>query len=639
MKLGTGWLSNGILRGKKMFDPTETQPLSWRMHQGKPTPAEDVPVDPPNRQAPTFDDSPPDRLSERGYRLRARLGGGRLGAIYEAQDELSRNAGSQHFVAIQLIDSRIASRAGFAADFERGASELKAVTHPNIVRLLEYGHDRNRFYLVNELLESASLRFVLSDTGNLPVPETTAVLRAVGDALQYLHAKGLVHGNLRPENVLVTFGYEVKVLDVVPTGWLVNPNDALGVPARAPDKRDDVFGLACLAYEMLTGRHPFNGNTAQEAHRAGLEAEQIKGLGQREWRALANALTVHRDDRTPSIQQFLDEFGVGNTQKLKSVVATASAPATTYDVPPPTYTAADPPPSLARPVLGKRTAREAPERRGTAGKVFALLLVIGLGIAAWYYQEPLTTFSTDLMAEVQARMNAERAPSDRASAPAPSTGNVDAPLATAPAVTDPEPAMVLAPGATVPAEMKSAVPAAREPASAPPKEPVSTREKPVAKNAEPAPPPPAIVKPPPSVAGDTPAEDVPAPAPPMVVATAPLAPTPVPGPTRFSLQQSVVTVREGDVAARVTIRRSGNLSGTASVSWWTEEGTARADADYADLGARIERFEPGEASRTVYVPLTNDAVREPAKSFRVLLGRGEGSDIAADMRVDIVDDD
>lgn len=125
----------------------------------------------------------------------------------------------------------------------------------------------------------------------------------------------------------------------------------------------------------------------------------------------------------------------------------------------------------------------------------------------------------------------------------------------------------------------------------------------------------------------------------MVVATAPLAPTPVPGPTRFSLQQSVVTVREGDVAARVTIRRSGNLSGTASVSWWTEEGTARADADYADLGARIERFEPGEASRTVYVPLTNDAVREPAKSFRVLLGRGEGSDIAADMRVDIVDDD
>jgi len=621
MKLGTARLSNGILRGKKMFDPTQTQPLSWRMHQGKPMPWEDVPVEPPNRQAPTFDDSLPDRLSERGYRLRARLGGGRLGAIYEAQDELSRISGSQHFVAVLLIDSRVASRAGFAPDFERGAAELKAIAHPNIVRLLEYGRDQNRFYLVNELLESASLRFVLSDTGTLPVAETTAVLRAVGDALQYLHAKGLVHGNLRPENVLVTFGYEVKVLDVVPNGWLVNPNDALGVPARAPDKRDDVFGLACLAYEMLAGRHPFNGNTAQEAYRSGLEAERIQDLGEREWRALANALAVHRDDRTPSVQQFLDEFGVGSAQKLKSVVATASAAAPAYEMPPPTYTAADPPPALSRPVVAERMGRDEPERRGVAGKFFALLLVIGLGAAAWYYQEPLGVFTTDLMTEVQARIEAERAPSTPAPAPA-SVANADAPLASAPAITDPEPAMVLAPGASVPAHANSAVAAGDEPVSAPIEEPVAARaDEPVARA-----PMPATVSPSPAVVEQAPVAA--ASAPPVAA-----------GPVSFAFQQELVTVREGDVAARVTIRRSGSLSGTASVSWWTAEGTARADVDYADLGARIERFAPGEASRTIYVPLTNDAVRESPKSFRVLLGRGEGADIAAELRVDIVDDD
>jgi hypothetical protein len=632
MKLGTARLSNGILRGKKMFDPTQTQPLSWRMHQGKATPLEEVPVDPSNRQAPTFDDSPPERLSERGYRLRARLGGGRLGAIYEAQDELSRNSGSQHFVAILLIDSRIASQAGFAADFERGAAELKSISHPNIVKLLEYGCDQNRFYLVNEMLESASLRFVLNDAGTLPAAETTAVLRAVGDALQYLHAKNLVHGNLRPENVLVTFGYEVKLLDVVPNGWLVNPNDALGVPARAPDKRDDVFGLACLAYEMLSGRHPFNGNTAQEAYRSGMEAERIDSLGDRDWRALANALAVHRDDRTPSVSQFLDGFGVGSGQKLKSVVATGGAPEPVYetprpayDAPQPTYTAPEPPPSLARPVLAERAMRGQPERRGILGTLVALLLLIGLGVAVWYYQEPLRAFSTDLMSEVETRIDAERAPAAKAPAPAP--GSAEAPLESAPAVTDPEPAMVLAPGANVPADANARASADDEPVSAPPEEPVATQ-------AQPAAPPPAVVEPSPGIVEQAPAAVAPAPTP----APAPSAPAAT-GPTRFSFQQNIVTVREGDVAARITIRRSGDLSGTASVSWWTEQGTARADADYADLGARIERFEPGEASRTIFVPLTNDAVREPVKTFHVLIGRGDVADDAAMVRVDITDDD
>ena len=181
MNPGTAQLSNGILRDKKMFDPTQTQPLSWRMHQGKPTPWEEVPIDPPNRQEPSFDTAPPDRLSERGYRLRARVGHGRLGQVYEAQDELSRISGSRHFAAVTLIDPKMAGRQGFATDFERGAAELKSIAHPNIVKLLEYGRERGHFYLVNEMLESASLRFVLNDVTALPADEAVAVLRAVGD--------------------------------------------------------------------------------------------------------------------------------------------------------------------------------------------------------------------------------------------------------------------------------------------------------------------------------------------------------------------------------------------------------------------------------------------------------------------------
>ena len=599
-----------------MFDPTQTQPLSWRMHDGQPKPWGEVPMDPTDRQSPSFDDSPPDRLSDGGYRLRGRIGSGRLGAIYEAQDELSRISGSRHFVATQLLDDRITMRPGFEDDFERGAMELKSVAHPNIVRLLEYGRDRNRFYLVNELLESASLRFVLNDAGVLPLPESTAVLRAVGDAVQYLHAKGMVHGNLRPEHVLVTFGYEVKLLDIVPTGWLLGPTDALGVPARAPDKRDDVFGLGCLAYEMLSGRHPFNGNTAQEAYRAGLEAEPIEGLTNPQWRALAGALAVHRDDRTPSVTQFLDEFGVAGVQKLKSVVAANEAPPVALarapaPAPAPTYTAPDPPPAFVRPVVAGRTAPARPERRSVAGQLMLLILVIAGGFAAWYYQEPLRQFTTDLVAEVETQMNREAPATTTAAAPA------DAPLSQGPAVTDDAPAMVLAPGATAPAPIVPAETA-----------PVASALEP---QAQPAPQP-EEVAPRPEAAAPTP---VPAIAPPVAAAPAPVA---TPGPTRFEFVQPALTVREGDVAARVTIRRSGDLSKAADVSWWTEGGTAVADADYADLGARVERFAPGEAMRTIYVPLTNDSTREPAKSFSVLLGRGSG-EIVARTQVNIADDD
>jgi Protein tyrosine and serine/threonine kinase/Calx-beta domain len=597
---------------EKMFDPTQTQPLSWRMHQGQPTPWEDVPMEPPNRLPPSFDDSLPDRLSERGYRLRARLGSGRLGSIYEAQDELSRISGSQHFVAIQLLDDKIALRSGFEDGFERGAAELKSVAHPNIVRLLEYGRDRNRWYLVNELLESASLRFVLNDAGVLPLPETTAVLRAVGDALQYLHAKSMVHGNLRPEHVLVTFGYEVKLLDIVPTGWLVGPTDALGVPARAPDKRDDVFGLGCLAYEMLSGRHPFNGNSAQEAHRAGLAAEQIEGLTDRRWQALANALALHRDDRTPSVAQFLEEFGVASVQKLKTVVAAATEP------PAPTYAARDPLPALARPMVAGRAAPARPGRHGIAGQLVLLLLVIAGGFAAWYDREPLQQFATDLMSEVETQMHRDATAGSPATAPA----AADAPLSQGPTVTDDVPAMVLAPGATVPAsaEPEPAAPQAAESVIAPPTA-GTTAPAPGLQSARQ----PEAESPQPTTAAAPPAAAVPAPA-------------AAPGPTRFYFPQESMTVREGDVAAHIVIRRSGDLSKPAEFSWWTADGTAVADVDYADLGARVERFAPGEASRTVFVPLTNDSVREPVKTFTVLLGRGE-ADVVARIRVDIVDDD
>ncbi len=600
MIAGTAPLSSGILGDDNMFDPTQTQPLSWRMHQGKPTPWEEVPIDPPNRQEPSFD-APPDRLAERGYRLRARIGHCRLGTVYEAQDELSRISGSKHFAAVTLIDPRISARPGFAADFEPGAGQLQSIAHPNIVKLLEYGCERGHHYLVNELLESASLRFVLNDVGALPAGEAVAVLRPVGDALQYLHAKGIVHGDLRPESVLVTFGYQVKLLDIVPAGWLVSPTDALGVPARGPDKRDDVFGLACLAYEMLAGRHPYNGNTAQEAYRAGLEPARIDDLPDRQWRALANALAVHRDDRTPNVAQFLDEFGVSPAEQLRTVVA-ATNDVREAGVAQAAAQLAGEVPATAPRVVAMRAKSAAPAHSSGLRTLFLLFALIGLGAAAWYYRDPLVTFGSELIATVETEVGRIRAADPRPAAPA-----ADAPLTQAPVVIDDTPATVVADATGQNVVKETAGPAMPE----------ADARAAVATGALPA------------------AEPLPAPSEPARGATSATAESSADaaGPVRFAFDREALAVREGDVAARVVIRRSGDSSGTTEISWWTAEGTAVADRDYADLGARIERFAPGESSRTIYVPLTNDVVPEPARSFRVLLDGG------AEIRVDILDDD
>ncbi|MEX1084772.1 MAG: protein kinase [Steroidobacteraceae bacterium] len=602
---------------KKMIDPTQTQPLPWREDQAPGKPWEGRPVEPPNRQPGSGGSSPPDRLADRGYRLRARIGSGRLGAIYEAQDDLSRSSGSQHFVAIQLIDDKIVSRPSFAADFERGAVELQTISHPNIVKLLEYGRDANRFYLVMELLESASLRFVLSDVTELPLEETAAVVRAAGDALQYLHAKSIVHGNLKPENVLVTFGYEVKLLDIVPTDWLDNPDDDLGVPARKPDKRDDVFGLACLAYEMLAGRHPFNGNTAQEAYRAGLEPAPIATISARQWRALAGALAVHRDDRTPSVAQFLDEFGVTGIERLRTVVSAGEEPQPAYDP------AAYAPP----PLLGERVVPYGPRRSGTFGRVLLLLAVLGIGALAYIYQDRLREQAESVMAAIDAKLQGDSTTAAGTRPAEPAADDVmgtDAPLPQVATVTDPDPAMVLAPGATAP------------PATAPPSAPAPTTAAPTAAPTNAAP---NVAAPAPTPAPTITTVD----AGPPAVAPAAEAPARTPGVTRFSFAQPVVTVRENEVAARILIRRSGDASGAATIAWWTGDDTAIADEDYIDLGARVERFEPGETSRTVFIPLIKDTVTGPTKSFNVYLGRGEagrsGESPLSGMRVDIIDDD
>ena len=145
------------------------------------------------------------------------------------------------------------------------------------------------------------------------------VLRAVGDALNYAHVKGIVHGDVRPENVFVTSSYLVKLLGLLPCSeprpaafFVEDPENG-----NRPHPSDDVYGLACLAYELLTGRHPYNGNSPLEALAAGLAPHPVPDMSALRWQALSRGLALRRERRTASVPEFLAGIGVTGLETLR----------------------------------------------------------------------------------------------------------------------------------------------------------------------------------------------------------------------------------------------------------------------------------------------------------------------------------
>jgi hypothetical protein len=341
---------------------------------------------------------PDRRLIAGRYRLRAQIGRGRLGDIYEAEDEGYRELGVGGRVAIQLLPDRIALDQGLFSKLKLGYTVLRASSHPNIVSYSECDHDGKFGYLVMELLDGASLRFVLDDATTLPLQEALPVVRAIGDALQFLHAKSMVHGQLTAENVFITEDLDVRLLDVVP---LDSASTILrGVASRDPFSRsdisDDIYSLACLTYEVLSGKHPFNFHSPAEASLAGIKPARVRSLPEKQWNAISRALSFDRDERPATVKDFLADLGVTGNERLRpSATGSADrkeAPPTTRPVPTrPESTGAATAPVAPAVITGpaprdERRRKMARARRNRASHIRSFFLAIVLGaLAAWYF--------------------------------------------------------------------------------------------------------------------------------------------------------------------------------------------------------------------------------------------------------------
>ena len=204
-----------------------------------------------------------------GYRTEAVIGRGGMGVVYRAQDVRLRRT-----VALKVMAPELARDERFRERFMRETELAMSLEHPNVVPIHDAGEADGHLYLVMRCVEGTDLRALLRAEGALAPGRTLAIIRQVAGALDAAHARGLVHRDVKPSNVLLDANEHVYLADFGLTrrlseeGPKLGESASLGTPAYlAPEQiegrpvgaRADVYALGCLLFECLTGEPPFSG--------------------------------------------------------------------------------------------------------------------------------------------------------------------------------------------------------------------------------------------------------------------------------------------------------------------------------------------------------------------------------------------
>ena len=210
------------------------------------------------------------------YELTERIAEGGMAGVYCAVDQRLH-----HLVAVKVLHERLRLEPGIAERFRQEALTAAQLNHPHIVRVTDQGTDPHTGlpYLVMEFIEGNTLRTVLNHRRKLNAPTALVFAASIASGLAASHAAGLVHRDMKPENVLVSRDGVIKVTDfglsrpatqhtsadiLVGTVAYVSPELVTGQKA---DERSDIYAVGIMLFEMLTGRQPFTGESIQVAYK------------------------------------------------------------------------------------------------------------------------------------------------------------------------------------------------------------------------------------------------------------------------------------------------------------------------------------------------------------------------------------
>jgi eukaryotic-like serine/threonine-protein kinase len=368
------------------------------------------------------------RLLDGRYRVRSRVARGGMATVYRALDtRLDR------VVAVKVMHGNLGDDEKFARKFVHEARSAARLSHPNVVAVFDQGDDDGTLFLAMEYVPGRTLRDLLRDQGPLSPARALDLLSPILSALSAAHDAGIVHRDVKPENVLITTDGKVKVADfglaraVHPNGNTATHGLLMGtVSYLAPelvtdgsaDARSDVYSAGIMLYEMLTGEKPHTGETPiqvayQHVHhdvpppselqpgippyvdalvqRATARARELRPADAHVFSQQVRRVRIALDDGVPDDPELTGDLTV-------PILALAHEPEHTLAVeePPPA------PPPAGAPVPPERRSR------GPLALILVLVLAVGVGGAAWYLGVQRFTSTPDLlrMTEAEARTKA-----------------------------------------------------------------------------------------------------------------------------------------------------------------------------------------------------------------------------------------
>jgi len=334
-----------------------------------------------------------------GYEIIQKLGEGGMGAVY-----LARQVASGRSVALKILPRRLSKNRTFLHRFIREAQLVGKLEHPNVVRGIDVGESRGYYYLAMEYVEGRTARDLIYEREKLPEAEALGLALQVARALEAAHALGIVHRDVKPENVLVGADGAAKLSDLglaretgedsgltgsgmaVGTAHYISPEQASG--QRDLDIRCDIYSLGASLYHMLAGRTLYAGDTAAVVMAKHLTVEPLPirevnpAVSENCALLLAKMLAREREERYATPTELIRDIelvlGGKVPEAARSRITTVQAPAAAARARPPTRRTQ----AVSGARRAEREASGASPPLGRAPSLTTLLLIVGALLVA-----------------------------------------------------------------------------------------------------------------------------------------------------------------------------------------------------------------------------------------------------------------